>query len=198
MKIIHLLSILMILGMLTACPSPRYEDARVKLFKNNMDLPDLDKVYHDGIHFKLSDLFTDSYNKEFVIKDDATTKIIYDLDLNFSVESFDSTEAEMFKYVFSENTDNLNAIHDQYVIKRQKSLYEYFTSIKKSVPEKVGFNGVIQTIEGVNYYEDEPLIYLMATIEVYDRFLVFQLIGKKENMGYLYDDFLNILKSIEK
>jgi hypothetical protein len=38
----------------------------------------------------------------------------------------------------------------------------------------------------------------MATVHVYDKFYVFQLIGKKENMGYLNDDFLAILNSIEK
>lgn len=184
--------------LLTACPRVQYEDAKKKLYKNHMDLPDpVIKNYH-GIRFKMSNLFVDAYNKDYVLKDDALTKVIYDLDLNFSIEAFDENEANAFQFAFSENTDLLNAVHDHYSFKRQNSLEEHFTSIKKSVPKTVGFNGVIQTIEGVNYVDDEKLLYLMSTIEIRNKYYVFQLIGKKENMGYLYDDFLNILNSIDK
>lgn len=198
MKSAHIIVLFSISLLLTACPGTKYEDAGKKLHTNNMDLPDPKINYYRGIRFKLSKLFEDSYDTDFVINDNALTKIIYDLDLNFSVEKFDKNDAISFQFSFSDKTDLLNAVHDYYVFKRQKSLYEQFTSIKKPVPKEVGFNGVVQTIEGENYEGDEILTYFMATIEVYDNYYVFQLIGKKENMGYLYDDFISMLNSIEK
>lgn len=198
MKFTHVFSLLILTIVLTACPRVQYEDAKKKLYKNNMDLPDLKITYYNGIRFKMSNLFVDSHNKDFVIKDDALTKVIYDLDLNLSVEVFDENDANAIQFAFSEDVDLLNAVHDHYSFKRQKSLHEHFTSIKKSVPKEVGFKGVIQTIEGKDYMDEEQLLYLMSTVEIRNKFYVFQLIGKKENMGYLYDDFISILNSIEK
>lgn len=198
MKAIHLLTFFILAVVLSACPGNGYVNAKKKLFENRMDLPDPVKTYHDGIHFMLSNLFETNYNSDFVLKDDATLKIIYDLELNFSVETFSKLEAESFRFAFSEQTDLLNAVHDNYAIRRQKSLNKHFSSIKKAVSKEVGFNGVIQTIEGEEYYQDGKLLYLMATIEIDNVYYVFQLIGKKENMGYLYDDFLTLLNSIEK
>lgn len=198
MKSIHCFSLLILVLVLTACPGNGYVSAKKKLFKNHMDLPDPIKTYHNGIHFMLSNLFETNYNSDFVLKDDATIKVIYDLDLNFSVETFTKLEAESFQFAFSEQTDLLNAVHDHYAIKRQNSLNEHFSSIKKAVPKAVGFNGVMQTIQGEEFSQDGELLYFMATIETDDKYHVFQLIGKKENMGYLYDDFLALLNSIEK
>lgn len=163
-----------------------------------MDLPDPIKQYHNGIHYKLSNLFEEGYDKDFVIKDDASTKVIYELGLNFSVEAFDKNEAKVFQFAFTDSVDLLNAVHDQYIHKRQNSLFEQFTSIKKPLEKSVGFDGIIQTIEGKTYEFDKSSTYLMATVEIGDNYYVFQLIGLKENMGYLYDDFLDILNSIEK
>jgi hypothetical protein len=133
-----------------------------------------------------------------VLKDDATTKIIYELELNFSVEAFDKNESKAFQFAFTDSVDLLNAVHDQYIIKRQNSLFNQFTSIKKPIDQSVGFNGIIQTIEGETYENDRTNTYFMATVQVGDNYYVFQLIGRKENMGYLYDDFLDILNTIEK
>lgn len=198
MKSIHLTILFILVNVLTACPGSSSVNAKKKLFKNHMDLPDPIKTYHNGIHFMLSDLFETNYDSDFVLKDDATLKVNYDLDLNFSVETFSKLEAESFRFAFSDETDLLNAVHDNYALRRQKSLHQHFSSIKKAVPKEVGFDGVIQTIEGEEFYQDGKLLYLMATIEIDNKYHVFQLIGKKENMGYLYDDFLDILNSIEK
>jgi hypothetical protein len=198
MKIVNLCFLLCLFALLTACPGSNYENAQKKLQKNNMDLPDPIKQYHNGIHYQLSNLFEEGYNKGFVIKDDATTKIIYELELNFSVEAFDKNEAKAFQFAFTDSVDLLNAVHDQYVIKRQNSLFHQFTSIKKPVDKSVGFTGITQTIQGETYENDRTSTYFMATVQVGDNYYVFQLIGLKENMGYLYDDFLAILNSIEK
>lgn len=183
---------------LTACPGINYESSKDKLFKNKMDLPNPMNRYYSGIHFKLSELFQLSYNTDYVVKDNAETWIDYELNLHFSTEYFTKSDAKSYKFTFSEKVNDLNAVHDYYVLKRQNSLSKHFTSIKKPVAKSVGFNGLIQSIEGKNEYSDDRLMYLMATIEVDNKFYVFQLIGKKENMGYLNDDFLDILNSIEK
>ena len=198
MKFIHVFFLFCLCGIITACPGSNYEDAQKKMQKNNMDLPNPIKQYHNGIHYKLSDLFENGYEKDFVIKDDATTKVIYELGLNFSVESFDKNEAKTFQFAFTDSVDLLNAVHDQYVIKRQNSLFNQFTSIKKTIDKSVGFKGIVQTIQGETYENDMSSTYFMATIQVGENFYVFQLIGLKENMGYLYDDFLEIINSIEK
>ncbi len=198
MKIVNLCFLICLFILLTACPGSNYENAQKKLEKNNMDLPAPVKKYHNGIHYQLSNLFEDSYNKDFVLKDDATTKIIYELELNFSVEAFDQNEAKAFQFAFTDSVDLLNAVHDQYVIKRQNSLFHQFTSIKKPLDKSVGFKGITQTIQGETYENDRTSTYFMATVQVGDNYYVFQLIGRKENMGYLYDDFLDILNTIEK
>jgi len=163
-----------------------------------MDFPNLSKVYYNGIRFKLSELFFDEGYANYTIKDNALTKGIYDLRLHFSVENFSKAEADAIKFTFSDDTELLDAVHDNYVFRREESLAEFFTSIKKNVPKKVGFNGVIQTIEGKNYEEEPSTMYFMATIEIDNIYYVFQMIGKKENMAYLYDDFIELLNSIEK
>lgn len=199
MKFINIILLFILFGVLTACPSThKYEEASKKLHKNKMDLPDPVMYEHDGVSYKISELFEENQDVNYVLKDDATTKIIYDLDLNFSVESFTKAEAEAFQFAFSDSIDLLNSVHDQYVIKRENSLIEPRTSIKKIAPKKVGFPGIIQTIHGSTYEFGKETTYLMSTIEIGDKFFVFQLIGIKDNMGYLYDDFLDILNSIEK
>lgn len=176
----------------------QYEDASTKLSKNGMDLPNPVKSYHKGIRFKISELFSDGYDKNFVLKDDALTKAIYEIGLNFSVESFSKSEAAVFQYAFTEQRDPLNAVHDQYIVKRQNSLHDQYTSIKKAVPTTVGFDGIIQIIQGSRYDKETASSYFMATLQIGENYYVFQLIGKKENMVYLYDDFIEILKSVEK
>lgn len=184
--------------LLTACPGVKYEGAKDKLFKNRMDLPNPQKRYYEGIRFQVSELFENGYNSDYVIKDNALNLINYELNLYFSVEAFSKEEAESYKFTFSNELDELNAVHEYYVLARQNSLSRHFTSIKKPVAKTVGFKGLLQTIEGTNEYGTDKLIYLMSTVEVGNQYYVFQLIGKKENMGYLNDDFLDIINSIEK
>lgn len=160
-----------------------------------MDLPDLNRTYYKGISFFISDLFEHDYDDEYTIQSDANTQIIYDLGLRFSVEMFDSDEAETIQYSFDGETDPLNAVHDNYVIKRQQSLYENAVSIKKEFNTSK-FNGLIQVVHGDEYGDLLTTSYFTATLEVEDRYFVFQLIGKRENMGYLYDDFTDLLHSV--
>lgn len=197
-KFFTILSLFGCLFLLTACPPIRTKSKLDALKKNNMDFPDLRKTYYEGIEFWLSDLFEMDYDDSYVLTDVAMTRIIYEIDLNFSVDYFDRNAAENIKYRFDENITALDAVHDYYILKREESLFEPITTIKKELPKSVEFPGYIQVVHGSNSSYDNPSSYFTATIQVDKDFYVFQLIGKKENMGYLYDDFLDILKSIQK
>jgi hypothetical protein len=198
MKAVHLSFLFVLMFTMTACPDIRTEGSQQKLFKNHMDLPDLKRVNYYGISFQLSNLFEDNFDLEYVIKDEALSKSIIDLGLNFSTELFYESEANLFKLSLENESDNLNAVHDHYVITRQNSMYEHFTSIKKKGPRNSGFPSIVQTIEGPGYEGGDTITYMMATVDVNKKYYVFQLIGKKGHIGYLYDDFMAIIKSIQK
>lgn len=182
----------------TACPGSSYDSELKKLQKNKMDFPDLRKEYFNGVTFMLSEMFTSDYENNYTLSDNALTKVVYVLDLNLSVETFDEEDAEVIRYAFDGDIESLDAIHDNYIIQRQKSLYEQSTSIKKELPKSVKYPGYVQVVHGVTYSSDTPSSYFTATLDIDGEYYVFQMIGKRENMGYLYDDFIDILSSVEK
>jgi len=163
-----------------------------------MDLPNPMKYYFNGVQYRLSTIFLPHYNDNYVISPMHDIKINPELNLHFSIESFSLNDAEGYRFSFGDSEDItlLDAVHDHYAIKRNESLAEAKVNIKKNVPKSVGFPGYIQVISGSVYRQNEPNSYFFATLELEDQFLVVQLIGKEENMGYLYDDFLEILSSI--
>ncbi len=151
-----------------------------------------------AIDFMISDMFETDYSDNYVLTDDAKCMVVYGIDVNFSVEVFDASEAEVIQYSFDDEISAFDAVHDHYVIKRQESLQTPVTSIKKKVPSSVGFPGYIQVIHGNDSDYGENSSYFTATLKVDDEYYVFQLIGVKENVGYLYDDFIDILSSVER
>lgn len=161
-----------------------------------MDLPELDRQYYKGITYELSNLFNQDYDDSYVLGTDAQTFIIYDIGLYFSVEFFDAEDADVIRYAFEVDTDPLNAVHDNYILKRQESLYQTMHSIKKELPESVKYPGFIQVIHGDAYSDAYSTSYFTATLKVDGGYFVFQMIGKRENMGYLYDDFIAVLSSV--
>ena len=161
-----------------------------------MDLPTPKHEFYMGIHYELSSIMEDDYYDEYVIQDDAQTYVNYALNIHFSVERFTSEEAEVLRFKFDEDTNPLNAVHDNYIIKRQESLYRYATSIKKALPKSIKHPGCVQVLHGDEYDEDMNTTYMTATLEVDGFYYVFQLIGARENMGYLYDDFIDILSTV--
>jgi hypothetical protein len=183
--------------LLTACPEPSSKSPLELIQENNMDLPDPVRLYHKGLHFKLSKLFEITNYDNMVIQDDAAVRVIEQLSLYFTVESFTQTEADGYAYSFDTEVDDLDAVHDVYSDKRLNSLKQSTISIKKVTPESVKYPGYIQVISGARYENDEPTTYFLATLQVNSKYYVFQLIGKAENMGYLHDDFIEILSSVE-
>lgn len=199
MKLLRFTSLVLLLTVLSGCPQTTYKSNLQKIQDNNMDLPELRDRRYKGIRFKLSDLFSHDYNNQYVIKDDAAIRVIYEIDVNFSLERFDADEAELFQFAFEEEISALDAVHDNYVIKRLETFDEEGkASIKKSCPKEVKYPGYIQVLHGNGAYYGEPASYFMATLEIDGEYFVFQMIGKKENMGHLYDDFVDIIASVTK
>ena len=126
-------------------------------------------------------------------------RVIRALDVYFSVEVFDTVDVANFGEDINQYSSNpLDIIQDFYVRKRVNSLHEPRVSIKKELPKSVKFEGCIQAVKGKNYdYEyQEQTNYFTATLKIEDEFYVFQLIGKADNMSYLYDDFVDLLSSV--
>jgi len=163
-----------------------------------MDFPNLSRVHFDGINFELSDLFYETYDNYFVIQDDAEVKVIEELGLYFSVEVFTNDEALEAQYAFEDEIELLDAVHDMYISKRSSTLENLSVSIKKTVPKSVNFPGYMQVANGSKYeYQDELTTYFTATLKIDDKYYVFQLIGKEDNMAYLHDDFIDIISSVQ-
>ncbi|XOV67243.1 MAG: hypothetical protein ACFHU9_16630 [Fluviicola sp.] len=206
MKYKIIFSLVLASFILTGCP--RDEEIEPALYKtdleriqeNGMDFPDVRRFYFSGVRFRLSTLFLRSYYTEFVLADDYEVRAIDELNLYFSIERFSESEAEGIRYRFDgdDEISLLDAVHDNYAIKRNASLEEATISIKKAVPETVGFPGVMQTISGESYEGNPANTYFMASLDIDNEIYVVQLIGKEENMGYLYDDFIDIISSISQ
>jgi hypothetical protein len=187
--------------LLTACPPSRrssYQSNLKQVKKNGMDFPNLRSERYEGIEYQLSELFSYDYDDDYVKTDYATTKCIYDMDIHFSVEMFDENDAEAVAYAFDDEIGLLDAVHDDYILTRQESLESPSTSIKKVLPKSVGYPGYIQIVHGAKSSYSDKNSYFTATLEVDDEYYVFQLIGKEENMGYMYDDFIDIISSVQK
>tara|TARA_R110002072_G_scaffold290921_1_gene458790 strand:+ start:9593 stop:10201 length:609 start_codon:yes stop_codon:yes gene_type:complete len=201
MKFLSLFSLIAIFFLTTACPGKKYKSNLDKLQDNDMNFPNLNRFIFEDISFLKPDMLEKEYSESYIISDIYETFVAYEIYTHFSVELFTASRIDVIQYSFDEELTDINAVHDNYVIRRENSLYNYSTSIKKEVPESVGFNGCIQIIHGdtddYDYDYAETTSYFLATLEVKDEIYVFQMIGKKDNLGYLYDDFVTILSSIE-
>lgn len=198
MKSIFFICNLLLIISLFACSGGTYRPTHKILGDNHMDFPIVEKNHYKRIAFELSPLFTNAINSNYTIQSNAFKRVIYDINLNFSVEVFSKSEAEKLKDKFSIPTDALNSVHDYYVSKRKNSLYLPAVSIKKNIPKMKGKEGVIQVIEGSTYDNRTTNSYFTSTLKMGSQYYVFQLIGKKDCMGYLYDDFEKILASVSK
>lgn len=162
-----------------------------------MDFPEAKKLKYKDIKFKLSDLFVNDYRTTHTLHDDALTKVIYDMNLYFTVEKFNEEEARDIQFLFEDTCSLLQAVHDHYILRRAESLIKSETSILKEVPNSVAYPGLFQVIHerGNDYIHSS---YFIATLELSESFYVFQFIGKEEHMGYLLDDFFELLNSVNE
>lgn len=196
MKIAILISLIGAFFLLTACPGSRSKSALGQIQDNGMDFPDLKSQRFSVVKFQLSSLFDRDYGVGYTVQDNASGFVIYDMDIHFSVERFEREEIELIQFAFDDEISSIDAVHDNYVLKREASLEDAETGIKKELPKSVKFPGYIQVIEGARSDYGETSSYFTATLEVGGEYYVFQLIGREKNMGYLYDDFIDILSSV--
>ena len=195
-KIAILISLIGALFLLTACPESRSKSALNQIQDNGMDFSNLRSQRFSVVKFQLSRLFDRDYGVDYTIQDNASGFVIYEMDVHFSVERFESDEIELLQFAFEDEIYPIDAVHDNYILKRESSLEDVETGIKKELPNSVKFPGYIQVVEGARSDYAETSSYFTATLEIGSEYYVFQLIGKEENMGYLYDDFIDILSSV--
>lgn len=168
-------------------------------FKTNHYNFKLDKTLkYEGISFKLPDHFKKNYSHNYTIKNSSLTRICNALNIYFSVERFNQSDLNRdFVYDFVVEDDLLNTFQDAYVWRRYESLDNSGVSIKKELPKACKHKGVIQTISGDGTYSGRTY-YITSTIKVGNDYYVFQWITSKPVMNYTYDDFEQILKSVQK
>ncbi len=198
MKALNFTYLLIVLTTVYSCKWFQNKGNASILANNNMDFPNLKKTSFKGINFYLSTMFTNDSKANYIMKKNSLSKSIKDLDVYFSIEAFSEQEALKIQSNFNEPIDALNAVNDQYILKREKSVYNPYLSIKKNIPKKNKYSGYIQAVQGSSTKESPTTSYFISTIKVNDQFYVFQLIGIQKNMGYLYDDFIDLLSSVKK
>ena len=196
MKMHTLLLFILMLFITTACPGSRVKSNKKILQENNMNFPGIEETSFENITHILPEMFTDAYDSYYLISDKYDSYICYDLSVRLSVELFDTDQIETIQYTFDYETTPLNAVHDNYIIQRQNSLTDFSTSIKKEIPDSTNQIGFIQIIHEEPSEGRAESTYYLATLDIDDEIYVFQMIGKRANMGYLYDDFLRIIASV--
>lgn len=181
---------------LISCSSKRKSDIK-KLQENKMDFHEMTRYNFEEISYMHPSFMESDVYSNNCLAELSESYISYDLDLEFSVELFSQSRVDVIKYSLDEQKDDLNAVHDYHIKARESSLNEFSTSIKKKLPSKLGRRGFIQIINGNTYDDGDDSSYFVSTVEINGKCYVFQLIGIRENMGYLYDDFMTIISSIE-
>lgn len=160
-----------------------------------MDLPDLKSQSYHGIKFKLSDVFVESFRNSFVItRDDAMVREIKEIDVFFSVERFSSEKINNLKTYFDDRASDHDAVHDYYLEQRCEDLDLEERSVKRKL-EDLKYPTYIETVISTDSYK--TLSYFIATMKVDAECYVFQFIGSHDCMGYLYDDFIDLLSSVQ-
>lgn len=170
----------------------------VQAFRQNQyDFTDPEKTGYKNITFKLPKIFDVDYNKNYTFRNTAFRRQVYQLGVLFSVERF--TENDLHSALFDEEVigeDLLNGFHDAYVNRRIYSLHNSGQDFKEYLGKRSKFKGIIQTVTGESSPGYSQLYYTIATIQVKKEFYIFQMIGSKEMMGYVTDDFFHILSTV--
>lgn len=198
MKMTYLFLVSFTFIVISSCKSKNYKTSKNELMSNQMDFISLQERFYKGIKFQLPSNFKTKEHPKFTLKSNSFAEHIPELHLYFSIEIFTKKEGMKIQNEFIENTSMLDAINDQYIYKRQASLYNSYTSVKKEISSNKKYNGCMQIIQGETYDGYDKNCYFTATIQIIDDYYIIQLIGPKNNMGYLYDDFNEIISSIKK
>lgn len=201
MKSKSLCSFLIALFLFTACPPVKVKnEGKIRLEKNNMDFDSFENYYFEGVNYKLWDVFKPEFYREYTLSDVSERFSVENLNLYFSIEKFSLEQAQDILFSFNEDIDLVDAVHQNYMNHRIDYSYEDIKiSSKTAIPDSIGVNGFIQVIEdGEKLPRNESYgsTYFIATFKKKNQYYVIQLIGPISNMGYLYDDFIDLVKSV--
>lgn len=182
----------------TACPPSNSSRQTIKKIQNNkMNLPELVKETYGGLTFDISKLFEDYYSTEFCLSSSADCYFIPDIDLYFSIEKVEEKSINAMRFYNDDTTkDPTYSLQKFYGIFRAESLYNGAVSEITPIPASYKIPGYMQTVDGNPSNYSEGQMYFMASFKISGEYFMIQMIGRKENMAYLYDDFQRIIKSI--
>lgn len=194
---IHIFTLIVISFVLSGCPNS-LNKTKNDIEKNGLNLPDPIFVNKLGIRFGISDIFEENTYYDFTIKtSESVSYIAHAVSLHLGIEKYDSDEIQGIKYKEdTEELSDLDALRDYYAHQRYLSLESAVISEPIELFSKTGKKGWMQSVEETGIDEVYNLHYLIGTISHKGKFYVFQFVAGKQNMPYLLDDFLEIIKSV--
>lgn len=194
---IHLLLITLVGFILAGCPRSMNK-VQTDIEKNNLNLPNPVYVNKLGIRFGLSEIFRENNYYSFTLKkSDAVSYIADDVSVHLAIEKYAPGEMASIHYQNdTEDQPDLDALRDFYAEKRLLSLERAVVSEPIELFSKTGKKGWMQSVEEVRGDDYYDLHYVIGTISHKGNYYVFQFVAGKQNMPYLLDDFLEIIKSV--
>lgn len=186
--------------LLTGCPNTvNNNKSQKEIEKNNLDLSNLKYIDRLGVRFALAEVFTDSYYSEFALK---TTNshcfVAEELSLYFSIEKFNNSDIESYRYRYedADSLSELDVLTKHLKSKRMLSMDYPTASEPVELFSRTGKKGWIFSVEDrENYYSS--LNYLTAVIDYKNQYYALQFIGGSETIPFLFDDFIDVIKSIK-
>lgn len=148
------------------------------------------------ISFLYPDFFQEG-GKDHLYQKDGISLAAYDLGVYLSVESFSNSEANEIIADDSLNSSPELAVLNFYLDERRKSFLYCENSLISVLPDGCRFEGAMEVLYGRRDDYEEDLKYFIATVKKQDVYYVFQLVSTHEMSSYLWDDFEDILKSIQ-
>ncbi len=179
----------------SACRLSSPKDPKRLFQKNNFNFTLDQSIRYMDIQFKLSKSFQKNNYLKLPIQKNGKVYYIPQMSLFFSIEKFGEHEIWREKE-FVDAEDAKFAIASYYRRTLQQK-YRYGKSSlfreKKINPKDRALIGVFHESVKANEYSNT---HFLGFIEIKEEIYVCQLMGKQENMAYLWDDFKRILKTV--
>ncbi len=152
------------------------------------------KAKFGNIRFKIPSCFLRYWSKS-TIRQYSFERHTRTFNAYFSIERFKESERDL-PFLANEimTSDMLNLFHDAYVKKRIETEWTGISSLKKNLPKKVKFPGLIQVVKDLGSPNGQ--YYVIATLKVKKEYYIFQWTTQREMLGYTYDDFESVLATV--
>lgn len=165
--------------------------------KNKFDLKLTQSFDFQGIEFKMPTHFYKENLGNFVIKIGDFSGRDSSLNTFFSIEMF--TPEEWNEIIPEDSMPAILDLHDiniAYLSRRYKNYYK--AGISSTSRLKLSYPNQFQVIATKALETSVERYFAMATIEVKNKFYIFQYAASPQLMEYVCDDFKRILKSVKK